>query len=81
MYFVLQFSNFLDGWLMFQLDDVAEGVATQIQTVVPKLKRPGIHLLHLHLMEHKHFITLKVEHNPIFHVSDLCCLRKWMDAT
>ena len=33
MYFVLQFSSFLDGWLRFQLDDVPKGVATQIQIV------------------------------------------------
>ena len=28
MYFVLQFTSFSDGWLRFQLDDDAKGVAT-----------------------------------------------------
>ena len=43
----------------------------------PELKRHGIHPLHLNLMKHKHFITLKVEHNPIFHVSHSLRPRKW----
>ena len=46
----------------------------------PELKRHGIHPLHLNLMERKHFITLKVEHNPIFYVSHSWRPRKWMDA-
>ena len=84
MYFVLQFSSFSDGWLMFQLDDVADGVATYIQTIAlkcPELKRHGIHPLHLHLMGHKHFITLIVEQKPMFRVSHARRPRKWMDAT
>ena len=35
IYFVLQFSRFSDGWLSLQLDDVAKGVATQIQIISP----------------------------------------------
>ena len=84
MYFVLQFSNLLDGWLVFQLDDVAKGVATEIQTIAPKcseLKKHSIHPLHLHVIGYKHFITLKVEQKPMFHVSHAWCPCKWMDVT
>ena len=35
IYFVLQFSCFSDGWLSLQPDDVAKGVATQIQIISP----------------------------------------------
>jgi len=40
MNFILEFSSLSDGWLKFQLDDVAKGIATQMQIVASMRSEP-----------------------------------------
>jgi hypothetical protein len=46
MNFVFQLSILSDGWLRFQLDDIAKGVATQIQIVAHRASKGTVFILY-----------------------------------